>query len=128
MKLPAALLRAAFESDIKTTRGLLRGLLPTHFPAMPEFPHLSRAPIVEAIMLFQANASQRWKPEQVRKDLQPILPEETEAEELSSVKLEFVAAPGRQPEQRVSIPGIEASSFARRPSRWCIRSSATGSP
>jgi uncharacterized protein (TIGR04255 family) len=49
---------------------------------MPEIRHLSRAPIIEALVNFQANAAPLWKPEKVRHALAAVWMEHADIQEL----------------------------------------------
>ena len=60
---------------------------------MPETCHLARAPIVEAIIHFQANAARLWKPEDVRKALSARWPEHAEIQELRPVQIQVTQTP-----------------------------------
>ena len=65
---------------------------------MPEIPHLSRAPIVEALVNFQANAARRWKPDEIRPALSARWPEHADIRELRPVQIEVTqTAQGPQP-------------------------------
>ena len=63
---------------------------------MPEICHLPRAPIVEALVNFQANAARLWKPEEVRPLLAARWPEHTEIQELRPVQIEMMQTPQGQ--------------------------------
>ena len=63
---------------------------------MPEICHLSRAPIVEALVNFQANAARLWKPEEVRPTLVARWPEHAEIQELRPVQIEVTQTPHGQ--------------------------------
>jgi uncharacterized protein (TIGR04255 family) len=60
---------------------------------MPEICHLSRAPIVEALVNFQANAARLWKPEEVRPTLAARWPDHAEIQELRPVQIEVTQTP-----------------------------------
>ncbi len=60
---------------------------------MPEICHLSRAPIVEALVNFQANAARLWKPEDVRPALATHWPEHREIQEIRPVEIEVTQTP-----------------------------------
>lgn len=78
---------------------------------MSEICHLSRAPIVEALIHFQANAAERWSSETARAVLQPAWPEHTEAQEMKQVKWEWKREAGKEPEQKVTFPGVDSIFF-----------------
>ena len=78
---------------------------------MPDFPHLTRAPIVEALIHFQANAADRWEPEKVRDELQLAWPEHTEVQEMRPVQFQMKQEKGKKPETRVILPGAEGFMF-----------------
>ena len=78
---------------------------------MPNFPHLSRAPIVEALIHFQANAADRWEPEKVRDELQLAWPEHTEVQEMRPVQFQMKQEKGKKPETRVILPSAEGFMF-----------------
>ena len=63
---------------------------------MPEICHLSRAPIVEALVNFQANAARLWKPEDVRPALAARWPEHADIQELRPVQIELAQTPEGQ--------------------------------
>lgn len=65
---------------------------------MPEVRHLSSAPIVEALVNFQANAARLWKPDEIRPALAARWPEHAEIQELRPVQIEVTQTPqGPQP-------------------------------
>ncbi len=78
---------------------------------MPDFPHLNPAPIVEALIFFQADASASWKPETLRSELAPLWPAHTEVQELRMVKIEFRVGPPKEPPQDSITPGVEGLIF-----------------
>lgn len=78
---------------------------------MPEFPHLNNAPIVEALIFFQADVTAAWKPETLRTELAPLWPEHTEMQELRMVKLELRIGPPKEPPQDLVTPAIEGLIF-----------------
>ncbi len=84
---------------------------PTHSLLMPETRHLDHAPIVEALIHFQANAAERWSPETMRNELQPAWPEHTEVQEMRPVKFEWKLEAGKEPEQKISSPGVDGLFF-----------------
>ena len=90
--------------------GVLQRVSGTSYP-MPNFPHLTRAPIVEALIHFQANAADRWEPEKVRDELQPAWPEHTEVQEMRPVQFEMKLEVGKSPETRVVSPDAEGFLF-----------------
>lgn len=59
---------------------------------MPEIRHLSSAPIVEALVNFQANAARFWKPDEVRPALAARWPEHAEIQEIRPVEIEVTPA------------------------------------
>ncbi len=63
---------------------------------MPEICHLSRAPIVEALVNFQANAARLWRPEEVRPALAARWLEHAEIQELRPVQIEVTQTPQGQ--------------------------------
>lgn len=78
---------------------------------MPEISHLSRAPIIEALIHFQSNAAEHWVPENVRNELQPAWPEHVEVQEMRPVKFEFKQEAGKEPEQKITFPGVDGFIF-----------------
>jgi uncharacterized protein (TIGR04255 family) len=60
---------------------------------MPKICHLSRAPIVEALVNFQANAAHLWKPEDVRPALAARWPDYADIQELRPVQIEVTQTP-----------------------------------
>lgn len=78
---------------------------------MPEFPHLNRAPIVEALIFFQADVSASWKPETLRTELASLWPEHTEVQELRTMRIEFRLGEGNEPSENVTSPGVEGLMF-----------------
>lgn len=63
---------------------------------MPEICHLSQAPIVEALVNFQANAARLWNPETIRPALAACWPEHAEIQELRPVQVEVTQTPEGQ--------------------------------
>ena len=63
---------------------------------MPEVCHLSRAPIVEALVNFQANAARLWKPEEIRPILVAQWSEHTDVQEIRPVQIEVRQSPHEQ--------------------------------
>ncbi len=76
---------------------------------MPIFPHLSRAPIVEALIFFQANAAAHWSPEKAKKDFAAIWPEHTEIQEMRPMEMKVIAKAGEEPRQQVRF--LDADGF-----------------
>jgi uncharacterized protein (TIGR04255 family) len=64
--------------------------------AMPEIRHLSRAPIVEAVINFQANAARLWNPDAVRAGLSARWPEHTSIQMLTPIQIEMTQTPEGQ--------------------------------
>ena len=64
---------------------------------MPDFPHLIRAPINEAMLTFQANAAAHWGGEDLLVRLKPLWPEHSDCQELQLVNMQFSAKQGEQP-------------------------------
>ena len=81
---------------------------------MAEFPHLNHAPIVEALIFFQADASASWKSGTLRAELAPLWPEHTEVQEMRAVKMEVRFEQGQAPKQEITLPGIEGLVFRSR--------------
>ncbi len=79
--------------------------------AMPEFPHLKNAPIVEALIFFQADASASWKPDVLAEELKALWPEHDEIQKMQTLKVELKVSPGEQPKQDVTSPGIDGLMF-----------------
>lgn len=71
---------------------------------MPEIYHLSRAPIVEALMNFQANAARLWKPEEVQPALAARWPEHTDIQELRQMQIEVRQTPQGSVPPKVTFP------------------------
>jgi uncharacterized protein (TIGR04255 family) len=78
---------------------------------MPEICHLSRAPIVEALVNFQANAARLWNPENVRPALSACWPEYAEIQELRPVQIEVKQTPQGQLPPEVTFPAMEGFIF-----------------
>lgn len=78
---------------------------------MAEFPHLTKAPIVEALIFFQADASASWKPETLRTDLAPLWPDHAEIQEMQAVKMELRIKDGQDPQQEITTPGFHGLIF-----------------
>lgn len=78
---------------------------------MSEFPHLTHAPIVEALIFFQADVSASWKPETLRSELAPLWPDHTEVQEMQIVKMAVKLEKGLEPKQEIITPGIEGLMF-----------------
>jgi len=64
---------------------------------MSEFPHLSRAPINEAMLTFQANAAAHWGDADLFAKLKELWPAHSDAQELQLLNLQFSAKQGEQP-------------------------------
>lgn len=73
--------------------------------------HLARAPIVEALIHFQANAAERWESGTVRGDLQSAWPEHADVQEMRQVQFQVMQEAGKAPESRVILPGIDGLVF-----------------
>ena len=78
---------------------------------MPAIFHLSRAPIVEALVNFQANASRLWNPERIRPAFATLWPEHAEFRELRSMKIEVAETPAGQLPPKVTFPPVEGFFF-----------------
>lgn len=78
---------------------------------MPEISHLSRAPIIEALVNFQANAARLWKPDDVRPALAARWPEHDQIQELRPVKVEVTHSPEGQLPPKVTFPPMEGFIF-----------------
>lgn len=65
------------------------------------FPHLSRAPIVEAVIDLRAKPSVQWQQEGFQKFLKEKLPDYPTTQYQRLSQLEFKTEPGKPPEQRV---------------------------
>ena len=63
---------------------------------MPEIYHLSHAPIIEALVNFQANAARLWKPAEIRPALAALWSEHAEIQELRPVQIEGTNTPEGQ--------------------------------
>lgn len=63
---------------------------------MPKICQLSRAPIIEALVNFQANAARFWKPEEVRPALVARWPDHGDIQELRPVQIEMTQTPQGQ--------------------------------
>lgn len=66
---------------------------------MQDFPHLSRAPITEALLTFQANAAAHWGEENMLSRLKALWPNHPDPQELQQVNMQFSAKSGEQPRQ-----------------------------
>ena len=78
---------------------------------MPEFPNLTRAPIIEALVFFQADASASWEPRKLRAELIALWPDHTEIQEVQSVMMEFRIGDGETPPQELKQSGVEGLIF-----------------
>ncbi len=79
---------------------------------MPDIRHLSRAPIVEALVNFQANATRLWKAEEVSPALTARWPEHSDVQELRPVKIEMTVTPeGQMPPQVFTAAETEGFIF-----------------
>ena len=78
---------------------------------MPEIVHLSRAPIIEALVNFQANASRLWKPDEIRPALVACWPEHAEVQEIRPVKVEVTHTPEGHLPPKVTFPPMEGFIF-----------------
>lgn len=74
---------------------------------MSKVRHLTRAPITEAVINFQVDASEHWRPTEVRSELSAQWPEFPEIQEIRPVQFKFTTVEGtiRQPE--ISFPPSE---------------------
>ena len=63
---------------------------------MSETCHLSSAPIVEALVNYQANAARLWKPDEIRPALAVRWPEHADIQELRPVQIEVTQTPEGQ--------------------------------
>ena len=52
------------------------------------FPHLARAPIVEAVIHWQARAKREWQPDQIEKELRARLPDYPDSKMLRDYRFE----------------------------------------
>jgi uncharacterized protein (TIGR04255 family) len=75
---------------------------------MPEISHLSRAPIVEALVNFQANAARLWQPEQLRSAFAAKWPVHTEIQEIRPLEINLTQTPDGPlpPEVKSHIQGL----------------------
>lgn len=74
---------------------------------MPDTRYLSRAPIVEALIRFQANAAENWRSSRVIDVVRAAWPEHTQIQELQHVELEFTAEAGRMAGQKIKVPEVD---------------------
>lgn len=74
-------------------------------PTTERFPHLNRAPIVEAVLEFRARAGDGWSKEAVLAGLEQALPEYSERETQGLLQAEFRHVPAVTSEARVSDLG-----------------------
>jgi uncharacterized protein (TIGR04255 family) len=85
---------------------------------MPDVRHLSRPPIVEALMNFQANAAPRWNPEKLRPVLSGLWPAHTVVEELRLMEIQMRPAE-KQSESTVTMGQLQGFIF-RSPSELTV--------
>ena len=79
--------------------------------AMSEAHHLARAPISEALIHFQANASNEWTPELMKEKLQRAWTEHTIVQVTRPVEFIIAQETGKQPAEQISFPTVEAVIF-----------------
>jgi len=70
--------------------------------------HLSRAPVIEAILGCQADASQNWDAGIVRAGLAQHFPNFPEVQEQRQFESQVVIGPGRDPEASTTVHPVEA--------------------
>jgi uncharacterized protein (TIGR04255 family) len=75
------------------------------------FPQLSRAPIVEAVLDLRAKPSVQWDQEAFKQQLKEVLPDYPKIEAQRAFKGEIKAGVGQPPEQRVIDLGWNALRF-----------------
>lgn len=92
------------------------GLAPCTFfvtvrPDKPEITHLPKAPIIEALVTFQANASRLWQPDIIRPLLAQRWPDHAEVQQVRPVKIEVTETPEGPLPPKVTFPTLEAILF-----------------
>ena len=78
---------------------------------MSQISHLSRAPIVEALVNFQANASRLWNSEEIRPAFAKLWPEHADIQELRPMKIEVTQTAEGQLPPKVTFPPVEGLIF-----------------
>lgn len=82
-------------------------LLPRH-SLMKAFPHLTNAPVVEALVVFQADASTTWDSQDIRSLITEPFKDFGIVQEQRSFQGHFVMEPGKEPETNTTVSPIEA--------------------
>jgi uncharacterized protein (TIGR04255 family) len=74
---------------------------------MAEIRHLNNAPVIEAILGFQADVSGNWVPERIREQLPERFPEFTQIQEQRRIESPVSVAPGREPEATTRLSPVD---------------------
>lgn len=75
---------------------------------MAEYTHLNNAPVEEAILIFQCDASKVWDTQDVRENLASHFPDFGGVQEQRSFQGNLVMRPGKAPESTTSVSAINA--------------------
>lgn len=75
---------------------------------MAKIQHLNNAPVIEAILGFQADASKAWDVEAVRSGLADHFPDFTGVQEQRMFENQILLGPGKAPETRTTVHPVEA--------------------
>lgn len=73
---------------------------------MAEYQHLRNAPVIEAILGFQADASKDWNPETVRAGFKQHFPRFPRIQEQRDFESKFTMSPGKDPESSAVVHGV----------------------
>jgi uncharacterized protein (TIGR04255 family) len=77
---------------------------------MPEFPHLANAPIVEALIFFQADVSAFWNlksSDELRPLFGSLWPDHAEIQEMRRFTVSLQVKGGEEPKQEFASPGLD---------------------
>jgi uncharacterized protein (TIGR04255 family) len=75
---------------------------------MAKIQHLNKAPVIEAILGFQADASHAWDVDAVRSLLADRFPDFPEMQEQRMFENQILLAPGKDPEASTKVHPVEA--------------------
>jgi hypothetical protein len=94
---------------------------------MSEMPHLTRAPILESLIHFQANAAESWNPEALKSRFAEVWPEHRDVSEMRQFEVRLQSLSGAVPETNPS-PQVDALILRskQRPSVYQLRRDGFG--
>jgi len=73
---------------------------------MADYQHLNHAPVIEAILGFQADISKEWNPDVMRAGLSKHYPDFPKIQEQRDFESKFTMSPGKDPESIATIHGV----------------------